>query len=118
MLERFTPERVFRRARREGWQLASMARELPYQIHDTLEQVREGQINIGFVHKGLDELAHKLDAVAKQARDRADHHRRADRLELDRDLSRRPAHSSSGERDLGRRLSDSRGSSACGCSGA
>jgi ubiquinone biosynthesis protein len=66
MLERFTPERVFRRARREGWQLASMARELPYQIHDTLEQVREGQINIGFVHKGLDELAHKLDAVANR----------------------------------------------------
>jgi ubiquinone biosynthesis protein len=43
-----------------------MARELPYQIHDTLEQVREGQINIGFVHKGLDELAHKLDAVANR----------------------------------------------------
>jgi ubiquinone biosynthesis protein len=66
MLERFTPERVFRRARREGWQLATMARELPYQIHDTLEQVREGQIEIGFVHKGLDDLAHKLDAVANR----------------------------------------------------
>jgi len=66
MLERFTPERVFRRARREGWQLASMARDLPYQIHDTLDQVREGQIEIGFVHKGLDDLAHKLDAVANR----------------------------------------------------
>jgi ubiquinone biosynthesis protein len=66
MLERFTPERVFRRARREGWQLASMARDLPYQIHDTLEQVREGQIEIGFVHKGLDNLAHKLDAIANR----------------------------------------------------
>jgi ubiquinone biosynthesis protein len=66
MLERFTPERVFRRARREGWQIATMARELPYQIHDTLEQVREGQIEIGFVHKGLDDLAHKLDAVANR----------------------------------------------------
>ena len=66
MLERFTPERVFRRARREGWQLATMARELPYQIHDTLEQIREGQIEVGFVHKGLDELAHKLDALANR----------------------------------------------------
>ena len=66
MLERFTPERVFRRARREGWQIATMARELPYQIHDTLEQVREGQIEVGFVHKGLDPLAHKLDAIANR----------------------------------------------------
>jgi ubiquinone biosynthesis protein len=66
MLERFTPERVFRRARREGWQLASMARDLPYQIHDTLDQVRDGRIEIGFVHKGLDDLAHKLDAVANR----------------------------------------------------
>jgi ubiquinone biosynthesis protein len=66
MLERFTPERLLRRARREGWQIASMARELPYQIHETLEQVREGQIEIGFVHKGLDNLAHKLDAIANR----------------------------------------------------
>jgi ubiquinone biosynthesis protein len=66
MLERFTPERVFRRARREGWQMATMVRELPYQIHDTLEQVRDGRIEIGFVHKGLDDLAHKLDAVANR----------------------------------------------------
>jgi ubiquinone biosynthesis protein len=66
MLERFTPERLFRRARREGWQIATMARELPYQIHDTLEQVREGQIEVGFVHKGLDPLAHKLDAIANR----------------------------------------------------
>jgi ubiquinone biosynthesis protein len=66
MLERFTPERVVRRARREGWQMASMARELPYQIHDTLELVRNGQIEVGFVHKGLDNLAHKLDAIANR----------------------------------------------------
>jgi ubiquinone biosynthesis protein len=63
MVERFTPRRVLNRARREGWQLAAMATELPYQIHDTLEQVRDGQIEVGFVHKGLDDFMHKLDAV-------------------------------------------------------
>jgi ubiquinone biosynthesis protein len=63
MLERFTPRRVLGRARREGLQLASMAAELPYQIHETLEQVRDGQIEVGFVHKGLDDFMHKLDAV-------------------------------------------------------
>jgi hypothetical protein len=40
-----------------------MARELPYQIHDTLEQVRDGQIEVGFVHKGLEELLAKLDVL-------------------------------------------------------
>jgi ubiquinone biosynthesis protein len=61
VLERFRPQRVLSRARRETTQLASMAGDLPYQIHETLEQVRDGQIEVGFVHKGLDEMSHKLD---------------------------------------------------------
>ena len=66
MLERFTAKRVLGRIRRDGWQLAQMATELPYQVNDTLEQVRRGQIEIGFVHKGLDELLHKLDAIVNR----------------------------------------------------
>jgi ubiquinone biosynthesis protein len=63
MIERFTPRRVVARARREGWKLTQMAVELPYQLHDTLEQVRDGQIEVGFVHKGLDDLLAKLDTL-------------------------------------------------------
>jgi ubiquinone biosynthesis protein len=63
MLERFTPRRIASRARREGWRLTQMAADLPYQIHDTLEQVRDGQIEVGFVHKGLDDLLAKLDTL-------------------------------------------------------
>jgi len=63
MVERFTPRRVASRARREGIRLAAMASELPYQIHETLEQVRDGQIEVGFVHKGLDDLLAKLDTL-------------------------------------------------------
>jgi ubiquinone biosynthesis protein len=63
MLERYTPRRVLKRAQREGWLLATMAAELPYQIHETLEQVRDGRIEVGFVHKGLDEFMHKLDVL-------------------------------------------------------
>jgi ubiquinone biosynthesis protein len=63
MLERYTPQRVAKRARREAFQLAHIASELPYQIHDTLEQVRDGQIEVGFVHKGLDDLMAKLDVL-------------------------------------------------------
>ncbi len=63
MLERFTPRRIALRARREGWRLTQMAAELPYQLHETLEQVRDGQIEVGFVHKGLDDLLAKLDTL-------------------------------------------------------
>jgi ubiquinone biosynthesis protein len=63
MVERFTPRRVVARARREGWRLTQMAAELPYQVHETLEQVRDGQIEVGFVHKGLDEFMSKLDVL-------------------------------------------------------
>jgi ubiquinone biosynthesis protein len=66
ILERFTPGRVANRARREGLQLAQMASALPYQVYETLEQVRAGEIEIGFVHKGLDDLMHKLDVVSNR----------------------------------------------------
>jgi ubiquinone biosynthesis protein len=63
LVERFTPRRMAARAQREGWKLAGMAADLPYQIHETLEQVRDGQIEVGFVHKGLDDLLAKLDTL-------------------------------------------------------
>jgi ubiquinone biosynthesis protein len=63
MLERFTPKRLAQRAQKEGRELGGIARELPYQLHDVLEAFRDGQIEVGFVHKGLDEFMHKLDVV-------------------------------------------------------
>ncbi len=61
MVERFHPRRMAMQAQKEGRELFGIARELPYQIHDILEEVRDGQIEVGFVHKGLDEFMHKLD---------------------------------------------------------
>jgi ubiquinone biosynthesis protein len=63
LLDRFGPRRMASRAWKETWQLGEMALELPYQLHDTLEQVRDGQIEVGFVHKGLDDLLNRLDVV-------------------------------------------------------
>jgi ubiquinone biosynthesis protein len=63
MIERFTPRRMAARARREGWKLSQTTVDLPYLLHDTLEQVRDGQIEVGFVHKGLDEFMAKLDVL-------------------------------------------------------
>jgi ubiquinone biosynthesis protein len=63
MIGRYTPARIASRARRESINLARIARDLPYQMHDILEEVRDGQIEVGFVHKGLDEFMGKLDVA-------------------------------------------------------
>jgi ubiquinone biosynthesis protein len=63
MLHRYTPQRMALRARKEVRSLATILREVPYQWHDVLEQARRGQLEVGFVHKGLDDLTHKLDVV-------------------------------------------------------
>ncbi len=56
MRERFTPDRVARRARKEALALSQIALELPYQVHDILEEMRDGQIEVGFRHIALDEF--------------------------------------------------------------
>jgi ubiquinone biosynthesis protein len=63
LLERFTPRRLAKRGRQIGTDYARMAMELPYQLSDTLEQVRDGQVEVGFRHEGLDELFDRLDKV-------------------------------------------------------
>ena len=63
ILGRFTPDRVAALARKEALGLARVLREAPFQVHDFLEQAREGQIEVGFVHKGLDEFMHRIDIV-------------------------------------------------------
>jgi ubiquinone biosynthesis protein len=63
LLDRLHPRRVASRARKESLRLGQMAIDLPYQLHDTLEQVRDGQIEVGFVHKGLDDLLNRIDVV-------------------------------------------------------
>ncbi len=63
LMSQLGPRRLAQRARRETVRLGQVAAELPYQVHDTLEQVRDGQIEVGFVHKGLDEFMTKIDVV-------------------------------------------------------
>jgi ubiquinone biosynthesis protein len=63
LLERFGPRRMAARARKESLRLGAMALELPYQIHDVLEEFRDGEIEIGFVHKGLDDFLNRMDVV-------------------------------------------------------
>ncbi len=63
LVERFSPERVLARARKESGDLARIGAALPYQVYDFMEQIRDGQLEVGFVHKGLDEFMHKVDVA-------------------------------------------------------
>ncbi len=63
MIERFRPDRVARRARREAFRYAQVLAEAPHQLHDFIEEIRDGHIEVGFVHKGLEEFMQKLDVA-------------------------------------------------------
>ena len=63
LLERFTPQRVAKRARRDAIAYAHILREAPLQWHDFMEKVRDGQIEVGFVHKGLDDFLEQMQRV-------------------------------------------------------
>jgi ubiquinone biosynthesis protein len=61
--ERLGPRSLAKQSRRELTRLAGVMSELPYQVHDVMEELRDGQIEVGFVHKGLDEFMIKLSAA-------------------------------------------------------
>jgi ubiquinone biosynthesis protein len=61
VIERFSPGRILSRAQEESAELAQIASAMPRQVYDFLEEIRDGQIEVGFVHKGLDEFMHKVD---------------------------------------------------------
>ena len=63
LLDRFTPQRVAKRAQRDALRYAQVFAEAPFQWHDFMEQVRDGQIEVGFVHKGLDDFLEQTQRV-------------------------------------------------------
>ncbi len=63
MMGRYSPQRMLSRAQRDGLKLAQIVTEYPFQIHDVLEQARDGQIEVGFVHKGLDDFMRTMDVA-------------------------------------------------------
>ncbi len=63
MLQRYEPRRLFTRARKDARALGQVLQEAPFQVYDTLEQFRLGQIEVGFVHKGLDKFTHRLETA-------------------------------------------------------
>jgi ubiquinone biosynthesis protein len=60
---RYSPKNVLDRSREEIEAVSGLIRELPYQVHDTLEQLRDGEVEVQFRHRGLDDLIAQADIV-------------------------------------------------------
>jgi ubiquinone biosynthesis protein len=60
---RYSPKHVLERSREEIEAVGGLLHELPYQVHDTLEQLRDGEVEVKFHHQGLDDLIAQADIV-------------------------------------------------------
>jgi ubiquinone biosynthesis protein len=63
MAQQLSPSALIDRGREELVNYGGLLMELPYQVHDTLEQFRDGEVEVQFRHKGLDLLTSKADVV-------------------------------------------------------
>ena len=60
---RYSPDALARRGRTELAHYGSVAMELPYQLHDILEEFRDGQIDVKVSYPGLDKLLAASDVM-------------------------------------------------------
>ncbi len=63
---RLDPRRISERMQREAASYLDMVRQYPVQLHDVLEEMRDGEIEIGFRHKGLENMMHRLDIITNR----------------------------------------------------
>ncbi len=59
--DRFSPRRMSLRVQSEVRELAGVARELPYQVRDIVEQARQGTLELQIRNPGFDDLTYHID---------------------------------------------------------
>jgi len=59
--ERYSPRRLALRARAEAQDLSEIALEVPRQVHDILNELRDGELKVLISNPGIDDLAHHMD---------------------------------------------------------
>jgi ubiquinone biosynthesis protein len=59
--ERLSPRRLAMRAQREAQELTEIALEMPRQVHDVLNEMRDGEFLVRISNPGVDDLAHHID---------------------------------------------------------
>ncbi len=63
---RFDPRNLADRAQRYAAEYAQVVRDYPLQIHDLLDEMRAGELEIRFRHTGLENFTHRLDVITNR----------------------------------------------------
>jgi ubiquinone biosynthesis protein len=66
LADRFHPRALSQRARAEALGLASVARDMPYQVSDVLEQLRQGTFQVHIENPGIDEIDDHIDKATNR----------------------------------------------------
>ncbi|MBA2742562.1 MAG: AarF/ABC1/UbiB kinase family protein [Actinobacteria bacterium] len=66
LAERFHPRFLAKQARAEALALGSIARELPYQVHDVLERLRDGTFAVRIENPGIDQIDDHIDKASNR----------------------------------------------------
>ena len=59
--ERFSPRRLALQTRLGAQDFAEIALEMPRQVHDVLNELRDGELSVRISNPGIDDLAHHMD---------------------------------------------------------
>jgi ubiquinone biosynthesis protein len=63
---RYEPQVVASRAVRTSAQYLEVVRDFPHQVHGLMEQLKSGELEVRYVHKGLEVLTHRLDVITNR----------------------------------------------------
>ena len=66
LVERFHPRVLGQRARMEAMALGSIAREVPYQVSDVLERLRDGTFQVHIENPGIDQIDDHIDKATNR----------------------------------------------------
>ena len=66
LVERFHPRVLGQRARMEALALGSVAREVPYQVSDVLERLRDGTFQVHIENPGIDQIDDHIDKATNR----------------------------------------------------
>jgi ubiquinone biosynthesis protein len=66
LADRFQPRAIAQRTRAEAFALGSVARELPHQVSDVLERLRDGTFQVRIENPGIDQLDEHLDQASNR----------------------------------------------------
>jgi len=64
--DRLSPKRLALRARQSVEELAEIAVEIPQQVHDVLNELRDGELEVHVSNPGIDDLAHHMDVAVNR----------------------------------------------------